>query len=110
MGKIKKPAATINDLCLIKEDTTTSDEIITQVLKGRYESNLFYTRISDGILIAMSNNLQQDTTSSTEYVAEYKNTNSSNIIQSLPPHIYQMVNGAYLHMRRTGIDQSIVLR
>jgi chitin synthase len=111
MGKIKKPqqSTTINDLCSINQDIITED-IIVQQLRSRYESNLLYTRISDGVLIAMNNftgGLQQDL--GLEYVAEYKNT-SNNHDTPLPPHIFQLVNGAYLHMRRTGIDQSIVLR
>ncbi|CAO3703668.1 unnamed protein product [Rhizopus stolonifer] len=37
------------------------------------------------------------------YVAEYKDA-----LANLPAHIYKLTNQAYLHMRRTGIDQSIL--
>ncbi|CAO3591286.1 unnamed protein product [Absidia cylindrospora] len=30
-------------------------------------------------------------------------------IGALPPHVYQLGNQAYLHMRRTGIDQFILI-
>ncbi|OAC98133.1 chitin synthase [Mucor lusitanicus CBS 277.49] len=44
---------------------------------------------------------------SLDYVAEYKSTTPST--QALPFHLYQAVNQCYLHMRRTAIDQSILL-
>lgn len=111
MGKIKKQQqlASINDVCLLNNSSIAQDMVV-QHLKSRYESNNVYTRINDEILIAMLNNksFNFNEQESMEYVAEYKNTLNSGTI--LPPHIYQTVNQVYLHMRRTGIDQSILLR
>lgn len=94
----------LNDIC--KNSVITEDSVVQQ-LKSRYESNVFYTRISDGVLVSLANNFScQD---SFDYVTEYKNTSlTTNSI--LPTHLFQMINQVYLHMRRTGIDQSILLR
>lgn len=43
-----------------------------------------------------------------KYAAEYRD--SSEHKEALPPHIFQLANNAYYHMRRTAQDQSIVLR
>ncbi|KAI8047482.1 chitin synthase-domain-containing protein [Thamnidium elegans] len=93
----------MNDIC--KNNVITEDSVVQQ-LKSRYESNVFYTRISDGVLVSLANNFScQD---SFDYVTEYKNTSlTTNTI--LPTHLFQMINQVYLHMRRTGIDQSILL-
>lgn len=109
MGKIKKNSVIIHDLRLIQNSELTEDAVV-QHLKSRYESNLLYTRIGDGILIAIVNNQSEgfQEQESLKYVAEYKDTSGTRA--ALPPHIFQAVNQVYLHMRRTGIDQSILLR
>lgn len=109
MGKIKKHSAIINDLRLLQNSELAEDAVV-QHLKSRYESNLLYTRIGDGILIAIVNNQSGSfkEQESSKYVAEYKDTSGTKA--ALPPHIFQAVNQVYLHMRRTGIDQSMLLR
>lgn len=90
-------------------DEINNENLIRQ-LKKRYESNIIYTQISDNTLVVLHNSskIDNDFQTSLDYVSEYKNTTANNSGQSA--HIYQMVNQIYLHMRRTGIDQSIVLR
>jgi chitin synthase len=100
MGRDKE---TKDDLC---QQPNIDLESTIQTLKLRYENNLMYTRIGDGILIALHPS-RSDFQQSLDYVAEYKNSTKTSL---LPCHIFQLVNQAYLHMRRTGIDQSIVLR
>ena len=96
--------STVDDLCLLIEINKNS---LVECLKFRFESNLIYTRISDGVLIAVNSNIDNDhSQQSQRYVAEYKSTTVS---EFLPAHLFQLTNEAYLHMRRTGIDQSIVL-
>lgn len=87
-------------------DTISNENIVT-ALKHSYESNQLYVRISDNILVSLVNTIF-DTSTSLDYVAEYKDTSGSD--HSLPPHLFQLINQAYLHMRRTGIDQSILLQ
>jgi chitin synthase len=92
----------VNDLCDLPIDLGT----IVKTLKTRSEANLRYTYLGDSMLIAMDPS-HIDEQLSTDYVAEYKNTSS---ISTLPPHLFQLINKTYLHMRRTGIDQTIILR
>lgn len=107
MGKPKNKPQNIPDLAQLSSPTEDS---ITATLRVRFDNDTIYTRINDAILVALNpykDTLQSHT--SPEYVAEYKEIVTENL-EPLPPHIYQITNQAYLHMRRTGIDQSILLR
>ncbi|KAI8372396.1 chitin synthase-domain-containing protein [Blakeslea trispora] len=99
------PNSSVDDLCLLNDINQNS---IVECLKYRFESNLVYTRISDGVLVAINSDTDHEHPQDLQkYVAEYKSTALS---EPLPPHLFRLSNEAYLHMRRTGIDQSIVLR
>lgn len=77
-------------------------------IKSLYDSNVLYSRLGDNVIVAInSNHNQNQSQHSLEYVSEYKNTTLST---QLPFHLFQTVNQCYLHMRRTAIDQSILLR
>ncbi|KAI7848488.1 chitin synthase-domain-containing protein [Circinella umbellata] len=107
MGKTKNKPQNIADLSQLSSPTEDS---ITASLRVRYENDIIYTRINDAILVALNpykNTLQSHT--SPEYVTEYKEIQTEATDQQLPPHLYQLANQAYLHMRRTGVDQSIFL-
>lgn len=92
-------------------DITLLDPIdednITSTLKTRFDNGSMYTKVNDSIIIAV-NPYQERQQESLQYVAEYKDTSDN--VGALPPHVYQLGNQAYLHMRRTGIDQSILIR
>jgi chitin synthase len=91
---------------------STADEDLSQILKARYEQDCIYTRIGDQALVSVNPNKNLSICTddqSLNYVAEYKDTSGQNANQ-LPPHIFQLVNQTYLHMRRTGVDQSIIIR
>ncbi|KAI9493414.1 chitin synthase-domain-containing protein [Zychaea mexicana] len=106
MGKPKNKPQNIADLAQLSSPTEDS---ITATLRVRFENDTIYTRINDGILVALNpykDTLQSHT--SPEYVAEYKEIQTE-ALEPLPPHLYQIANQAYLHMRRTGVDQSIFL-
>lgn len=79
-----------------------SEDSLTQCLKNNFSKNVFYSSISPCALLAV-NPYKSLPTESTMYVAEYKDA-----LANLPAHIYKLTNQAYLHMRRTGIDQSIL--
>lgn len=107
MGKPKAKAQDVPDLTQL---TAPTEDAITATLRVRFENDCIYTRINDSILVAI--NPYKDiplSKASSDYVAEYKEIMSENI-EPLPPHVFQLANQAYLHMRRTGIDQSIILR
>jgi chitin synthase len=102
------PTTTTNKFDLSQQQEKT-DDAITTTLKTAFLNNVLYSRISDSTLVAMNPYknmpLQQQTP---HYVAEYKDT-GSDALEPLPTHIYKLTNQAYLHMRRTGIDQSLIL-
>lgn len=91
---------------------SSSEEDLTTVLKSRYEQDYIYTRIGDQVLVSVNPNKSLSLCSdahSLDCVAEYKDISGQNAGQ-LSPHIFQLVNQTYLHMRRTGVDQSIIVR
>lgn len=90
---------------------SSSEEDLTTVLKSRYEQDYIYTRIGDQVLVSVNPNKSLSLCSdahSLDCVAEYKDISGQNAGQ-LSPHIFQLVNQTYLHMRRTGVDQSIIV-
>lgn len=89
-------------------DLCTSDASLVKTLKDNYEANQLYTRISDNILVSLAHSAPFDLTASLDYATEYKDTTGS--ISPLAPHLFQLINQVYLHMRRTGINQSILLQ
>lgn len=100
-------ATTHNKFDLSDQDQITEDSV-TQCLKYGFTSNVIYSRISDSAIVAI-NPYKQMPSQSLQYVAEYKDT-GSDALEPLPTHINKLTNQAYLHMRRTGIDQSVILR
>ncbi|KAI7901255.1 chitin synthase-domain-containing protein [Cokeromyces recurvatus] len=92
-----------------KEFDLLGDEVdedgITETLRCAFQSNVIYSRISDTAIIAL-NPYKSMPLENTSYVAEYKDPDG---LEPLPTHLYKIVNQAYLHMRRTGIDQSLIL-
>jgi chitin synthase len=97
----------VSDLTQLPRDPS-SDEI-AELLRQRYLNDLIYTNIGSSVLIAL-NPYHYNNTVKADYIAEYKDTSSAKANQWKEPHIYQLVNHAYLHMRRTSINQSILFR
>jgi chitin synthase len=95
-----------NKFDLSSQDQQTEDSL-TQCLKAGFQGNVIYSRISDSTLVAI-NPFKSLPIQSLQYVAEYKDT-GADAMEPLPTHIYKLTNQAYLHMRRTGIDQSLIL-
>ncbi|OAD65823.1 glycosyltransferase family 2 protein [Phycomyces blakesleeanus NRRL 1555(-)] len=99
------PGAHVTDLTDIENLT---EEAIVTTVRARFLQDKIYTRIRNSILLAV--NPYKDIRSSIQeasanYLTEYKDTENRD---RLDPHIFQHVNQAYFHMRRTGQDQSIV--
>ncbi|EPB89180.1 hypothetical protein HMPREF1544_04047 [Mucor circinelloides 1006PhL] len=85
------------------------DTLLYQI-KTLHDSGGLYHRLGDNAIVAVNSNHRQHSQSqhtlSLEYVAEYKTTA---LTTQLPVHLFKTVNQCYLHMRRTAIDQSILL-
>ncbi|KAJ2160360.1 hypothetical protein GGF46_002308 [Coemansia sp. RSA 552] len=84
---------------------------IAAALAGRYEqrgTSQPYTNIGDRLLVALNPNesleLMSDQTAQ-RYIDDYRDTSVSR--EPLPPHVFKVAEQAYLHMRRTGLNQSI---
>ena len=74
-------------------------------------SDNIYTKIGSSALVAVNPHKYVPTSADSvlyKYTAEYRDTSGEK--ESLPPHIFQLANNAYYHMRRTTQDQCILFR
>ncbi|KAG0202582.1 hypothetical protein BGX28_004928 [Mortierella sp. GBA30] len=113
-----------HDLSQVSQPT---EDNLTTVLANRFQHGQFYTRIASSVLIQLnpfhSGKVELSESLLQDQVLTYKdgarlvatdnsnNNNSSTApkINSIPsPHAIQLATSAYLHMRRTGQDQSII--
>jgi chitin synthase len=88
-----------------------SDDIIVSCIRERFMSDNIYTDIGTSALVAINPHKYVPTNSDSvlqKYAAEYRDTSEGK--EMLPPHIFQLANRAYYHMRRTSQDQSVLLR
>lgn len=91
--------------------TPVSDDIIVSCIRERFMTDNVYTNIGTSGLVAVNPHKYVSTNSDSvmhQYAAEYRETLEGK--DPLPPHIFQMANNAYYHMRRTTQDQSVVFR
>lgn len=88
-----------------------SDDIIVSTLRERFLSDNVYTNIGSNALVALNPHkfiASNADSALVQYSAEYRETSEDKA--HLPPHIFQLANNAYYHMRRTNQDQSIMFR
>lgn len=94
----------------VTEINNITEETLVSTLRDRFLKDQIYTRIKNSSLIVVNpykDSRAEIQETSERYLAEYKNTDGR---ERLPAHVFQHVNQAYFHMRRTGSDQCIVLR
>lgn len=90
---------------------SVSDDIIVSCIRERFMADNIYTGVGPSVLVTVNPHKYVASNSDAvmnKYAAEYRDTTPSKI--SLPPHIFQLVNNAYYHMKRTAQDQCILLR
>ena len=90
---------------------SVSDDIIVSCIRERFMADNIYTGVGTSAIVAVNPHKYVASNSDAvmhKYAAEYRNTSPDN--ERLPPHIFQLANDAYYHMRRTTQDQSIILR
>lgn len=88
-----------------------SDDIIVSCLRERFLTDNIYTNIGPSALVAVNPNKYVSSNADSilhKYAAEYRDTTQDKV--PLPPHIFQLTNNAYYHMRRTTQDQCLLLR
>ncbi|KAJ3510325.1 hypothetical protein NLJ89_g4744 [Agrocybe chaxingu] len=86
-----------------------SDDIVVACLRERFMTDTIYTSIGTSSLVALNPHKYVSSNADSilhKYAAEYRD--SSEQKERLPPHIFQIANNAYYHMRRTTQDQCIV--
>ncbi|KAI0027842.1 glycosyltransferase family 2 protein [Vararia minispora EC-137] len=97
----------VEDLATLSQ---ISDDVIVSCLRERYLSDTIYTRIGPSVLVAVNPHKYVPSNADSvlhKYAQEYRSTAPEK--PRLPPHIFQLANNAYYHMRRTTQDQSILL-
>jgi chitin synthase len=89
-----------------------NEEAVASLLQSRFKRDLPYTRLGQSTLVVVNpyKPLEQlnDATLNTYTEAGYKDVSGQN--PHLQPHVYDLATRVYFHMRRSGEDQSIVLR
>ncbi|EJU01525.1 glycosyltransferase family 2 protein [Dacryopinax primogenitus] len=99
----------INDLAL---SPSTSDDVLVSVLRERFLSDTVYTAIGSSALVVVNPYKYVSSNADNvllDYAAEYRDTDAHDDRHVKPPHIFQLANNAYFHMRRTNMDQCILL-
>jgi chitin synthase len=97
------------DFSQISPSPTESE--VAQTLRDRFVRDAIYTRVGARVLVSINPGkpvLSSNDGNCAQYVDEYKNTNGEK--EALDPHVWQMASRAYMHMRRSGTDQSILLQ
>jgi len=98
----------VNDLTKL---SNISDDVIVACLRERFMTDVIYTNIGSSSLVAFNPHKYVASNADSvlhNYAAEYRNTTLNK--ELLPPHIFQLANNAYYHMKRTTQDQAIVFR
>ena len=88
-----------------------ADDIIVSCLRERFMADNIYTNIGTSGLVSLNPHKYVPTNADSvlqKYAAEYRDTSEHK--EPLPPHIVQIANNAYYHMRRTTQDQCLLFR
>jgi chitin synthase len=91
--------------------SSISDDLIVSCLRERFMSESIYTNIGTNSLVAVNPHKYVSSNADSvlqKYAAEYRDTSENK--SPLSPHIFQLANNAYYHMKRTTQDQSILIR
>ncbi|KAH6903325.1 chitin synthase 8 [Coprinopsis sp. MPI-PUGE-AT-0042] len=98
-----------------------SDDTLVSCLRERFMTDQIYTAVGSNSLVVVNPHKYVGANSDSvlyKYSAEYADLGLWDSVlasegeaeakKTLPPHIFQLANNAYYHMRRTGQDQCIV--
>ncbi|KAG0754115.1 hypothetical protein G6F63_014795 [Rhizopus arrhizus] len=99
--------------CLLGSSSSPpSEDNIAHLIQSRFKRNQPYTRLGHSTLIVVNPyqplEILNDVTLNTYADIGYRNVAENKIF--MQPHVYDLATRVYFHMRRTGEDQSIVLR
>lgn len=108
--------------CLLNANNiqqSPSEDSITNLLSSRFKRNQPYTCIGHSNLIVVNPyqplEILNDATLKSYADIGYRNVNTDKSTTAtnltfMQPHVYDLAARVYFHMRRTGEDQSIILR
>lgn len=88
-----------------------SDDVIVTCLRERFMSDTIYTSVGSSALVAVNPHKYVASNADSilqKYAADHRDTAENKA--PLPPHIFQLANNAYYHMRRTAQDQSLIIK
>ena len=88
-----------------------SEDTIVSTLRERFLTDNIYTALGSNALVALNPHKfigSNADNALVQYAQEYRDTAEEKTFQT--PHIYQLANNAYYHLRRTSRDQSILFR
>jgi chitin synthase len=94
------------DLIFLQQKNKSS---VVNTLQQRYSQQKFYTKVGDRVLLSVNPCKEVDDHSPANremYVQNYRNISEDR--ERLPAHIFQLANTIYFHLKRSGIDQSVV--
>ncbi|KAJ1938392.1 hypothetical protein GGF37_004824 [Kickxella alabastrina] len=100
-----------DDIARISDASSMDSEEIANVLVKRFErrpQGYSYTNIGTRVLVALNPFEAQDSSSddsALRYVEDYRDTSPDR--PELVPHVFRTAEQAYLHMRQTGLNQSL---
>ncbi|KAJ2167852.1 hypothetical protein GGH15_001828 [Coemansia sp. RSA 562] len=101
-----------DDLARLPDASTMDAEEVVNALVKRFERRPHghaYTNIGTRILVALNPFEAQESSSddaALRYVDDYRDTSSER--PELSPHVFKTAEQAYLHMRQTGLNQSLI--
>ncbi|KAF9019249.1 glycosyltransferase family 2 protein [Hymenopellis radicata] len=93
----------------ISKLSSIADDVILACLRQRFLADNIYTSVGTSGLVAFNPHKYVPSNSDAalqQYASNYRNTDRDK--ETLPPHIFQLANNAYYHMRRTTQDECIV--
>jgi len=98
------------DLTLRNNSAIINNDEVVNSISNRYSDDQPYTNIGSRVVVSVNpfKSLPIHSDENAEnYIKAYREYDST-LRNSLPSHIYGIASDAYLHMRRTGLDQSLI--
>ena len=111
MSMERRNTVRLDSVSDLSQLSSISDDIIVSCIRERFMADTIYTNVGTSALVAVNPHKYVPSNSDAvlqKYAAEYRDTAHPKV--PLPPHIFQLANNAYYHMRRTQQDQCILLR
>lgn len=103
----------LSDLSDLPPSITLTPDDVLPILRARFLDALPYTSVSPRVLIAVNpHQLVQSNSDAAlgEWAAEFADCGTEGRRGRLGPHVWATSGKAYYYMRRTGQDQTILLR